>query len=167
MSLFTSSRSCRIKTWDLQVLQGKINEQWLITAPVPCDGGLGGAENCNFFPLVSIFNHQSCRKKQKILTYLVCLQRQAAINNCWREKWGEARKEKRRGCVAVGGSEAKKCRWFQSCVWVWGRSWSQALPRNVWDHFEDTLGRHPDHFELVSCWISWDVHTREAALLTP
>lgn len=30
-------------------IAGKINEQWLITAPVTCDGGLGGTEKLHFF----------------------------------------------------------------------------------------------------------------------
>lgn len=59
----------------------------------------------HFIPLVSIFSHQSCRKKQKLLMYLVCLQKQAPINSCWRKKCGEARKEKGR---AVFQSEELK-----------------------------------------------------------
>lgn len=114
-------------------IAGKINEQWLITAPVTCDGGLGGTEKLHFFPLVSVLSPQSCRKKQKPFMYLVCVQKQEPVNRCWRKNVGSKRRE-RRGCAPAGNQVLV----LQSCVWGWGRRGSQSVPWSVWGHSGDT-----------------------------
>lgn len=143
---FTSSRSSRIKTCICKYCREK---KWTVTHN--CTTSMwwraGRGRELHFFPLVSLFRHQSCRRKQKSLVSLVCLQKQAPINSCWRKKkvWGSKKRE-RRGCAPVGGTAGNQCWWFQSCAGVWGRRWSQKGLGSLWGH----PLKAERQFELVS-----------------